>query len=58
LALILSFSAPALAQQKADLETITRIRYEGFRDSKIMELGDREAPDRIAKPEAGQPVDA
>src|SRR5215469_793500 len=38
LALILSFSARALAQQKVDLGTITRIRYEGFRDSKIMEL--------------------
>lgn len=37
LALLLSFSARALAQ-KADLEIITRIRYEGFRDSKIMEL--------------------
>ena len=38
LALVLSFSARALAQQKVDLGTITRIRYEGFRDSKIMEL--------------------
>jgi hypothetical protein len=25
-------------QEKVDLETITRIRYEGFRDSKVMEL--------------------
>jgi len=38
LALVLTFSARALAQQNVDLETITRIRYEGFRDSKIMEL--------------------
>ena len=30
--------ALASAQEKVDLETITRIRYEGFRDSKIMEL--------------------
>jgi len=37
-ALILSFSARALPQQKVDLETITRIRYEGFRNSKIMDL--------------------
>jgi hypothetical protein len=34
----LSFSARALGQQKVDLETVTRIRYEGFRDSKITEL--------------------
>ena len=26
------------AQEKVDLETITRIRYEGFRNSKVMEL--------------------
>ena len=32
------FIAPAWSQEKVDLETITRIRYEGFRDSKIMEL--------------------
>lgn len=38
LALALLFPAGALAQQTVDLETITRIRYEGFRDSKIMEL--------------------
>jgi hypothetical protein len=38
LALILSWSAPAFPQQKVDLETITRIRYEGFRNSKIVEL--------------------
>jgi len=29
---------PAWAQEKLDLETITRIRYEGFRNSKVMEL--------------------
>jgi carboxypeptidase Q len=28
----------AWAQEKVDLETISRIRYEGFRDSKVMEL--------------------
>lgn len=28
----------ASAQEKVDLETITRIRYEGFRDSKVMEI--------------------
>jgi hypothetical protein len=37
-ALILLLAAPALSQEKVDLEAITRIRYEGFRDSKIMEL--------------------
>ena len=32
-------SLPAVAQQeKVDLEMITRIRYEGFRNSKVMEL--------------------
>ena len=31
--------APALSsQEKVDLETISRIRYEGFRNSKVMEL--------------------
>ena len=34
--LVLSFTA--LAQDKVDLETITRIRYEGFHNSKVMEL--------------------
>jgi hypothetical protein len=37
-ALILLLAAPAFSQEKVDLEAITRIRYEGFRDSKIMEL--------------------
>ena len=31
-------SLPASSQEKLDLETISRIRYEGFRDSKVMEL--------------------
>src|SRR6202140_2853780 len=35
---IFSFVPALLCQEKADLETITRIRYEGFRDSKVMEL--------------------
>lgn len=38
LALVLSFSARVLGQEKVDLEIITRIRNEGFRDSKITEL--------------------
>jgi carboxypeptidase Q len=28
----------ASTQEKIDLETVSRIRYEGFRDSKVMEL--------------------
>jgi Peptidase family M28 len=35
---IFSFIAPAWSQEKVDLETISRIRYEGFRDSKVMEF--------------------
>lgn len=31
-------TAIAVAQEKVDLDTITRIRYEGFRNSKVMEL--------------------
>jgi len=31
-------SLPAFAQEKVDLETITKIRYEGFRNSKVMDL--------------------
>jgi carboxypeptidase Q len=27
-----------VAQEKVDLETISRIRYEGFRNSKVMEI--------------------
>src|SRR5512143_4126163 len=29
---------PLWSQEKVDLETVTRIRYEGFRNSKVMEL--------------------
>jgi carboxypeptidase Q len=37
--LITAFVVPATAQQeKVDLEMVTRIRYEGFRNSKIMDL--------------------
>src|SRR5438270_10950582 len=36
--LILSFVPAASSQEKVDLETITRIRYEGFRNSKVMDL--------------------
>ena len=35
---LFALNAAAWSQEKVDLETITRIRYEGFRDSKIMEL--------------------
>src|SRR5258708_15966301 len=39
---VLAFCAFALgtsfAQEKADLEMITKIRYEGFRNSKVMEI--------------------
>jgi carboxypeptidase Q len=38
LVVVLCFVAGALCQEKVDLETISRIRYEGFRDSKVMEL--------------------
>src|SRR5438309_7079357 len=39
LALFVALFIPlAWAQEKVDLETISRIRYEGFRDSKVMEL--------------------
>jgi len=35
---VILFSVPALwSQEKVDLETISRIRYEGFRNSKVME---------------------
>src|SRR5438270_9996307 len=36
--LILSFVPAASSQEKVDLETITRIRYEGFHNSKVMDL--------------------
>jgi carboxypeptidase Q len=34
----LSSLTPAWSQEKVDLETISRIRYEGFRESKVMEF--------------------
>jgi hypothetical protein len=36
--LILAFVPVLWCQEKVDLETISRIRYEGFRDSKVMEF--------------------
>ena len=38
LLVILAFVPVLWSQEKVDLETISRIRYEGFRDSKVMEL--------------------
>jgi len=38
LVLILSFVPASQAQEKVDLEAISRIRYEGFRNSKVMEF--------------------
>ncbi len=35
---VLSLVPAVWPQEKVDLETISRIRYEGFRDSKVMEL--------------------
>ncbi len=35
---LIALSAPMWAQEKVDLETITRIRYEGFHNSKVMEF--------------------
>ena len=35
---ILTLASAALSQEKVDLETISRIRYEGFHNSKVMEL--------------------
>jgi len=35
---LLFASLPCLTQEKVDLEMISRIRYEGFRNSKVMEL--------------------
>src|SRR5436305_6427109 len=32
------FASAGWSQEKVDLETITRIRYEGFHNSKVMEL--------------------
>jgi carboxypeptidase Q len=38
LLLVTSSVAPAWSQEKVDLETMGRIRYEGFRNSKVMEF--------------------
>ena len=38
LVVILSSVPAVLSQEKVDLEAISRIRYEGFRDSKVMEF--------------------
>ena len=38
LVVVLSLVPAVWPQEKVDLETISRIRYEGFRDSKVMEL--------------------
>jgi carboxypeptidase Q len=38
LAVTLFFVLPAWCQEKVDLETISRIRYEGFRNSKVMDF--------------------
>src|SRR6476660_7801572 len=38
LSVVLAASTLAWSQDKVDLETISRIRYEGFRNSKVMEL--------------------
>src|SRR5205807_6944842 len=35
---ITAFGSPVWSQEKVDLETLSRIRYEGFRNSKVMEL--------------------
>ncbi|MGA8868127.1 MAG: M20/M25/M40 family metallo-hydrolase [Candidatus Sulfotelmatobacter sp.] len=35
---VLSFLPAAVSQEKVDLETISRIRYEGFHNSKVMEF--------------------
>ncbi len=37
-ALIVAFALPARAQEKVDLDAITKIRYEGFHNSKVMDL--------------------
>ena len=38
LALLFTLVPAVQSQEKVDLETITRIRYEGFHNSKVMEL--------------------
>src|SRR5580692_3997930 len=37
-AAVVSMIPSAISQEKVDLETISRIRYEGFRNSKVMDL--------------------
>jgi len=37
-AFVISLNLTALSQEKVDLEMVTRIRYEGFHNSKVMEL--------------------
>jgi hypothetical protein len=50
---VLPFSR-AIAQEKVDLDAITKIRYEGFRNSKIMELAS-ELMDQIGERLTGSP---
>ena len=38
LSIFLAAVTLAWSQEKVDLETISRIRYEGFRNSKVMEI--------------------
>src|SRR6266851_12680 len=55
---------PAWPQERLDLETISRIRYEGFRDSKVMDFATgphgfhRRATHRFSQYEARQRVDS
>jgi carboxypeptidase Q len=37
-AFVISLNLAAWSQEKVDLEMVTRIRYEGFHNSKVMEL--------------------
>src|SRR4051812_34329122 len=54
LALTAAFSFPVFAQEKVDLDMLTRIRQEGFRHSQVMatasELDDRIGPRLTASP--------
>src|ERR1700728_1619339 len=54
LLVILSFVPAQWSQEKVDLETISRIRYEGFRNSKVMELASG-LMDSIGERLAGSP---
>lgn len=47
LLLVCCFSMNSPAQEKVDLEMINRIRYEGFRNSKVMEIAGEPAISRI-----------